>query len=216
MGGLLLACAVVGGVAGGFVEKWQQQPYAKACVSAAQALKGLDGLDDRLAAVENAVLDLARARNPELAHTKGHDLPTGTAAQQQGMNSNNALSDKIGDPVFDEAVRDSLERTEANRAAARQSETRQLAAQRRSDQTTRRLSLNDDQKAKVTELAVEYSQKVGSVSGTEGKDSEMPAAQVRSLREQYDQRLTAVLSDSQLISYRAMAEKLRFGRELGP
>jgi len=81
-----------------------------------RALNELNALDDRVVVLENALLELARERNLLLARARSTEIVAGAEAPQPDAALGNSLLNRIGDPVFEEAVRDSVERLEASRA----------------------------------------------------------------------------------------------------
>jgi hypothetical protein len=176
-------------------------------------------LESRFATLEAAMRRCERERTLGAASTRPS---TPEANSPEPVSSGRAIRATVDDPVFEEAVRDVLERLESERAkerAAERLERRRATAERWSGDLGQRLGLSDVQKSKLTELAVEYNGRIQEMwradAGAEPVRPTERRERMQSLRTEYEQRLSGVLDGRQMNDYRALGEEYRLGPALG-
>jgi hypothetical protein len=219
--------ALVGGIAGAGVALWAAPGSPKKAPKSANA-RGAEPaqandapLEERLANVEQAVRVLERRGASPLRLPSTTDAGSGPGAAPGAPPGEAALVD---DPVFEAAVRDVIDRAESDRDAEREvrreDRRKQMAASWADDMTTK-LRLNDQQKAKVLEIAQKFMNEINRIweqrdSGAARSRSER-RAEMQALQQQSEQALRGVLDPGQSRTYDALDEddKLGFPRRRG-
>jgi hypothetical protein len=218
--------ALVGGIAGAGVALWAAPGAPKkapksASTRSAEPTEADDApLEERLANVEQAVRVLERRGASPLRLPSATDAGAGPGTAP-GAPPEAALVD---DPVFEAAVRDVIDRAESDRETEREvrreDRRKQMAASWADDMTTK-LRLNEQQKAKVLEIAQKFMSEINRIweqrDGGAGRSRSERRAEMQKLQEQSEQALRGVLDPGQAKSYDALDEdeKLGFPRRRG-
>jgi hypothetical protein len=217
--------ALIGGLAGAGVALWAAGSSKKASkssstVSAEPAAANDAPFEERLANVEQAVRVLERRGASPL-----RVLPTLDAGSAPGTAPGAPPSDAlVDDPVFEAAVRDVIDRAEGDREAEREvrrEDRRKQMAASWADDMTSKLRLNEQQKAKVLEIAQKFMSEINRIweqrDGGTGRSRSERRAEIQALQQQSEQALRAVLDSGQARAYDALDEddKLGFPRRRG-
>jgi hypothetical protein len=211
---VLVVAGLVGGFAGGLVSEWRQpslRPESRSVAALTSEPEDLERLDNRLAAVERATLELERERRLlGLIRTR---VEQDSASEGAAADAASDAPNKIDDPVFAEAVRDVVQKVDVERSSERVDEKRRKLARQWSIQTSQVLALSDAQASALNQLAVEYSQEADSLAegddGAEAPDPERLRAQLAALRGRYEQRLGGILDGKQMSLYQDLPPKQR-------
>jgi hypothetical protein len=219
--------ALIGGVAGAGVALWAAPGSAKkpsksaSSVSAEPAAANDTPLEERVANVEQAVRVLERRGASPL-----RVLPTldGGSAPGAAPGSPPGEAALVDDPVFEAAVRDVIDRAEidrdAEREVRREDRRKQMASSWADDMTTK-LRLNEQQKAKVLDIAQKFMSEISRIweqrDGGAGRSRSERRAEIQALQQQSEQALRGVLDPGQARAYDALDEddKLGFPRRRG-
>jgi hypothetical protein len=216
--------AMGGGVVGTLLTLWlalPNKPAKKKSVEQAEVTAVAEArasdVEERVAALERALGRMNRrspvaAPSPTLAGS-------GSAGAADGTSGNAAPI--VDNPVFEAAVRDVLERVdqehESEREAAR-SEWRQRWADDWVSELGDKLHLNDTQKAKAKQIALDFWQHLRELRDS---DAGPPASRdewrtrMGALREQAEATLAQSLDPSQMDSYRKLDDDKRLGFRFG-
>lgn len=220
-----LSSALVGGIAGAGVALWAAPGSPKnATKTAPRPADGTQAssdtsVEERLANVEQAVRVLERrGSTPLRLQVPGAGSATGSAPGAPA-----AETSVVDDPVFEAAVRDVIDRAEVDRETERElrrDDRRKQMATRWADELAPRLGLNDQQKAKLLEIAQQFMSELGRAWERDGGASPSRSqrrAEMQRLREQSEQKLRTILDPNQMRSYEALSdeEKLGFPRRRG-
>jgi hypothetical protein len=224
-----LFLGVIAGAAGGVVAThlWEAPTTKPARTSAlASDASELDELENRIAALEHGMSrQQTFSKLSQLAqNTRGRSKDSDDETDGEADDSKSKSG--IDDPVFEAAVRDVLARAETERREERQARREQRSRQRAeawSQDLTQRLSLTEEQRGKLEQLALDYYQKVRErwqARAEDGADAGVVTwqerrQQVQALRQQYDQRLGEVLDRDQMEKYEALEPESRLGSGFG-
>jgi hypothetical protein len=177
-------------------------------------------LEERLANLEQALRVLERRRPSPL-----RSLPSaGSAAAAAPGQRPEEETSVVDDPVFEAAVRDVIERAEIDRdneREVRREDRRKQMATRWAHDIAPRLSLNEQQKAKLLEVAQQFMSELGRLWGE--RDGGAPQsrterrAEMQRVREQSEQKLRTILDPNQMRTYESLGDedKLGFPRRRG-
>lgn len=210
------ACGVAGGLVGAGLVLWlgarqgagaaqapAPQPVAQAEGTPAAGAGGADVLR-RLESVER-----------RLGALSARTAPAPAAA---GPAPGEPASAAIGDPVFEAAVLDVLERAEDERGSERSERRKERARQQAehwAQELTERLELSPQQAASLTEiraqLQAELREQGSSADGRFVPRAERRAARA-ALRERAEQQLRAVLQPRQVAGYEQLGGELKLVR----
>jgi hypothetical protein len=170
-------------------------------------------IDGRVEALERTVRALALKESVARAMKQATPEAAGTEKPPPAD-----VAPIVDNPVFEAAVRDVMERAEEERNLERETqraEGRQRAAEEWSNDLSQKLRLTDVQKAKVTEIAQSFWEKLretrqGGDAGVRPSREER-RQQLDQLRQAAEAELAKVLDHSQLTSYRELDESARLG-----
>jgi hypothetical protein len=222
-----VSSALIGGVTGASVALFAASGSPKNAPRSASApgadrgeSSGDAPLEERLANLEQALRVLERRSSP-LRSLQGADAGnTASAAPGQRPEETSV----VDDPVFEAAVRDVIERAEIDRdneREVRREDRRKQMATRWADDIAPRLNLNEQQKAKLLEVAQQFMSELGRLWGE--RDGGAPQsrterrAEMQRLRQQSEQKLRTILDPNQMRTYESLGDedKLGFPRRRG-
>jgi hypothetical protein len=223
-----VSSALIGGVTGASVALFAASGSPKKATKSASAPGTHPGespggapLEERLANLEQALRVLERRSSPLRSFQSADAGSAASAAPGQRPEEEASVVD---DPVFEAAVRDVIERAEIDRdneREVRREDRRKQMATRWADDIAPRLSLNEQQKAKLLEVAQQFMSELGRLWGE--RDGGAPQsrterrAEMQRLREQSEQKLRTILDPNQMRTYDSLGEedKLGFPRRRG-
>jgi hypothetical protein len=220
-----VSSALIGGVTGAsvalFAASGSPKKAPKSATSAGTEPSDAP-LEERLATLEQALRVLERRRSSPLRSLPSVDA--GSAATTAPGQRPGEETSVVDDPVFEAAVRDVIERAEIDRdneREVRREDRRKQMATRWADDIAPRLSLNEQQKAKLLEVAQQFMSELGRLWGE--RDGGAPQsrterrAEMQRLREQSEQKLRTILDPNQMRTYDSLGEedKLGFPRRRG-
>jgi hypothetical protein len=167
----------------------------------------------RLESVEQAVRALqARSASGLQAPSAGSSTEGEAAAPAAG-----AAAPAVGDPVFEAAVLDVVERAEEDRDSqrdVRRSERARQQAEHWSQELTERLTLSPAQAAKLVEIRTQLAAELRERRETPGQfvPREQRRAERDALRDSAERQLREVLRPDQLARYDELDSKLKLAR----
>jgi hypothetical protein len=219
-----VSSALIGGITGASVALFAASGSPKKAPKSASAPGADPGestgapLEERLANLEQALRVLERRRPSPLRSLPSADAGSAATAAPGGEGS------AVDDPVFEAAVRDVIERAEIDRdneREVRREDRRKQMATRWADDIAPRLNLNEQQKAKLLDIAQQFMSELGRLWGE--RDGGAPQsrterrAEMQRLREQSEQKLRTILDPNQMRTYDSLGEedKLGFPRRRG-
>jgi hypothetical protein len=193
---------------------------------AASAKAGEDALEpeqagslaERVERLERELATVKRQRNAaEALAAYGSALADDEA---QGDGGSTAGRHVIDEPVFELAVRDVVDRVDAERSAdrrARRMERQNAAAKRMIERYAEELKLTADQKTKMEAIVREHLQAMTALRDSDGDAGAAPASRdewrerMRGMREQTEKKLSGVLDQTQMEKYRELRSEEGFG-----
>jgi hypothetical protein len=220
--------AFIGGIAGASVAFFATAGSSSKAPKTARghATNPSDGateaaLEERLASVEQALRVLERRGSSPLRALPA--LDAGLAGGGSSRVATNEAPPLVDDPVFEAAVRDLIDRAEVDREnerEVRREDRRKQMASRWTDDIAPRLGLNEQQKAKLLDIAQQF---MSDLSRVGERDGGVPApraerrAEMQKLRAESEQKLRAILDPGQMRAYEALddQDKLGFPRRGG-
>jgi hypothetical protein len=160
---IAVVAAAVGGIAGAATSAWMHPGAPRPAASASGSLADYDDMSARLDSIEAQMARLAQQRATVIV------APAAPSSTQDP--GGHPRAKPIDDPVFEAAVRDVVDRMEQDRNAerdARRNERQVQQAKRWADRLGEEASLNNDQKAKVLEIAQQYMEKLRQAGQADG------------------------------------------------
>jgi hypothetical protein len=218
---LLLAPAAVGGIVGATVASYLL-PHAPAkAVHQARSVVDLVELEE----LESRVSVLERSTARREAERRLIEASRRLAAERadgevEGEGAEDSSKIGVGDPVFEAAVRDVVDRVrdeQANEREQRREQRRRQAASEWGAELAMHLGLTADQKSKVTQLALDYYEKIrdlwraGSDAGVAPVSLRQRRERAQGLRGEYEERLGEVLDRGQMGAYDALEPDQKLG-----
>jgi hypothetical protein len=220
---LATSCALIGGLTGAAVVVWlrpEREPSVVVAASETRATTSADAPAEarvlrRLESVEQAVRAL-QARN---SGTSQPAAPSAGSATEGAAASATATpaAPAVGDPVFEAAVLDVVERAEEDRDSqrdVRRSERARQQAEHWSQELTARLTLSPPQAAKLVEIRTQLAAELRERREAPGQfvPREQRRAEREALRERAEQKLREVLRPDQVARYDELDAELKIVR----
>jgi hypothetical protein len=181
-------------------------------------LAELEELESRIAALERSMARReAERRLLEASRRLATQQADGGSSEQDTGGSSRS---SIGDPVFEAAVRDVVDRVRDEQASEREerwTERRRQASSEWSAALAQQLGLTADQKSRLTQLALAYYEQIrelwrdDSDAGTAPMTFSQRRERVQNLRAEYEQKMGDVLDRSQMEAYGELEPDQKLG-----
>lgn len=168
-------------------------------------------VDERVASLERSLRALALKDSVARATAQ----PVGTAGRDEASPPVADVAPIVDNPVFEAAVRDVMERAEQEQDLERESERterRKRAAEEWGGRLGEKLRLTESQKAKATEIAQAFSERLRELrQANEGLSRQERRDRSAALRKSSEAELAKILDPSQLTTYSELEESEKLG-----